>query len=634
LLASSHSAPQALAPKARRAVRVVKSQIAGAMIAVVIASVAATTVTPLAAASPVLLPRAAMRLAVHRAQTVPTRIVARNLSHLVVIDLLRHAATNLPTHLAVTSLLVIASARSHPVVTSPLMHLAVIVAIVPKVHAATILSPAHAAKAVLLSTVAIAHPQTVQPMQANLQHAQDVSSRLAPPHQAARLSPHAVIVLLAHPVQHVLARLALRQAHVVALTLMVVAANPAISISADALAHSQRLRAFLHVQIQQAGGWLPFSAWMHHVLYAPGLGYYAAGNTKLADAQNTHATALSGDFVTAPQLTPLFGYTIARQVAEVLRQTDTLAVLEFGAGSGALAHDLLTALDEMGLNVHYNILEVSADLKQRQQERLAAWGERVTWLETLPIHFAGCVVGNELLDAMPVELFVWSEQGQVLERGIVSLESNPVTTSDAMSLAQEFAFQDRPASPILTETVRARMPALPGYTSEINLQAEAWIRDLGRWLTRGAALLIDYGFPRHEYYHPQRQRGTLMCHIQHRTHDDVFLAPGLQDITAHIDFTAIAEAAQQSGLDVLGYTSQARFLLNAGLPQLLETYAQQQLNTPDSKERTLTYAAVQKLISEAEMGELFKVIVLGRGIDSPLSGFTRSDRSGQLYKQL
>jgi SAM-dependent MidA family methyltransferase len=604
------------------------------MIAVVIASVAATTVTPLAAASPVLLPRAAMRLAVHRAQTVPTRIVARNLSHLVVIDLLRHAATNLPTHLAVTSLLVIASARSHPVVTSPLMHLAVIVAIVPKVHAATILSPAHAAKAVLLSTVAIAHPQTVQPMQANLQHAQDVSSRLAPPHQAARLSPHAVIVLLAHPVQHVLARLALRQAHVVALTLMVVAANPAISISADALAHSQRLRAFLHVQIQQAGGWLPFSAWMHHVLYAPGLGYYAAGNTKLADAQNTGAAALSGDFVTAPQLTPLFGFTLARQVAEVLRQTDTLAVLEFGAGSGALAHDLLTALDEMGLNVHYNILEVSADLKQRQQERLAAWGERVTWLETLPIHFAGCVVGNELLDAMPVELFVWSEQGQVLERGIVSLESNPVTTSDAMSLAQEFAFQDRPASPILTETVRARMPALPGYTSEINLQAEAWIRDLGRWLTRGAALLIDYGFPRHEYYHPQRQRGTLMCHIQHRTHDDVFLAPGLQDITAHIDFTAIAEAAQQSGLDVLGYTSQARFLLNAGLPQLLETYAQQQLNTPDSKERTLTYAAVQKLISEAEMGELFKVIVLGRGIDSPLSGFTRSDRSGQLYKQL
>jgi SAM-dependent MidA family methyltransferase len=415
---------------------------------------------------------------------------------------------------------------------------------------------------------------------------------------------------------------------------MVVAANPAISISADALAHSQRVRAFLHMQIQQAGGWLPFSAWMHHVLYAPGLGYYAAGNTKLADTQNTPQTALSGDFVTAPQLTPLFGYTLARQVAAVLRQTDTLDVLEFGAGSGALAHDLLTALNALGLSVRYSILEVSADLRERQQARLATWGTRVTWLETLPKHFAGCVVGNELLDAMPVELFVWSEQGQVLERGVVSLKSNTVPTSDSMSQAQEFAFQDRPASPILTETIQARMPALPGYSSEINLQAEAWIRDLGRWLTRGAAILIDYGFPRHEYYHPQRQRGTLMCHIQHRTHDDVFLAPGLQDITAHVDFTAIAEAAQKSGLDVLGYTSQARFLLNAGLPQLLEDYAQQQLNTPDPKARAQTYAAVQKLISEAEMGELFKVIALGRGIHSPLSGFTRSDRSGQLYKQL
>ena len=425
----------------------------------------------------------------------------------------------------------------------------------------------------------------------------------------------------------------LRPAHAVALTLTVVAANPAISISADALAHSQRVRAFLHLQIQQAGGWLPFSSWMHHVLYAPGLGYYATGNTKLADAQNTNATALSGDFVTAPQLTPLFGYTLARQVAEVLRQTDTLDVLEFGAGSGALAHDLLTALDAMGLCVRYNILEVSADLRQRQQERLASWGTRVTWLEALPTGFAGCVVGNELLDAMPVELFVWSEQGQVLERGVVSRKPDEMLTSDAMSPAQEFTFQDQPASSMLTETVQARMPALPGYTSEINLQAEAWIRDLGRWLTRGAAILIDYGFPRHEYYHPQRQRGTLMCHIQHRSHDDVFLAPGLQDITAHVDFTAIAEAAQQSGLDVLGYTSQARFLLNAGLPQLLEIYAQQQLEQPDIKARTQTYAAIQKLISEAEMGELFKVIALGRGITSPLSGFSQSDRSGQLGEQ-
>ena len=400
----------------------------------------------------------------------------------------------------------------------------------------------------------------------------------------------------------------------------VVAANQAIPVSADALAHSQRVRAFLHLQIQQAGGWLPFSAWMHHVLYAPGLGYYAAGNTKLAEAPSPSSHALSGDFVTAPQLTPLFGQTLARQVSEILRQTDTLEVLEFGAGSGALAHDLLSALHAEGLPVRYKILEVSADLRQRQQQRLAAWGDSVSWLDALPTSFAGCVVGNELLDAMPIELFAWSDQGEVLERGVVSSDS-------------DFAFLDKPASSQLADTVRARMPALPGYSSEVNLQAEAWIRDLGRWLTRGAALLIDYGFPRHEYYHPQRQRGTLMCHIQHRTHDDVFLAPGLQDITAHVDFTAIAEAAQQSGLDVLGYTSQARFLLNAGLPQLLEAYAHQQLEQPDPKSRAQTFAAVQKLISEAEMGELFKVIAIGRGIESPLNGFSQSDRSGQLAAQ-
>ena len=417
-----------------------------------------------------------------------------------------------------------------------------------------------------------------------------------------------------------------------------------IPVSAEALTHSQRVSAFLHQQIQQAGGWLPFSAWMHHVLYAPGLGYYAAGNTKLAETTSTRTTSLSGDFVTAPQLTPLFGYTLAKQVAEILRLTETLEVLEFGAGSGALANDLLTALSAEGLAVRYNILEVSADLKQRQQQRLASWGDRVTWLEALPASFSGCVVGNELLDAMPVELFVWSEQGEVFERGVVSTgtkglfdthddthEIDPDKATESL-LSNGFTFLDKPASRALAELVEARMPNLPGYTSEINRQAEAWIRDLGRWLTRGAALLIDYGFPRHEYYHPQRHRGTLMCHIQHRTHDDVFLAPGLQDITAHVDFTAIAEAAQDSGLTLLGYTSQARFLLNAGLPQLLENYAQQQLDTPDPKARAQTYAAVQKLISEAEMGELFKVIALGRGIDSPLRGFTRSDRSGQLIQ--
>ena len=385
-------------------------------------------------------------------------------------------------------------------------------------------------------------------------------------------------------------------------------AETSIPVSADALAHSQRVSAFLHARIQEQGGWVPFSQWMHEVLYAPGLGYYAAGSVKLAQA-NT----LSGDFVTAPQLTPLFGYALARQVIEVLQQANSTDILEFGAGSGALAHSVLTALDTQGLSANYFILEVSADLKARQQQLLAPWGERVVWLSRTPAIFTGCILANEVLDAMPVELFAWSEhEDQVLRRGVISD-------------GKGFQFQDRAAPAALEHAVRARMPYLPGYRSEINLQAEAWVRDLGTWLVKGAALLIDYGFPRHEFFHPQRQRGTLMCHVQHRAHDDVFLAPGLQDITAHVDFTAIADAALAAKLEVLGYTSQARFLINSGLPELL--YG---LDQTDAKQLAYTHGAVQKLLSEAEMGELFKVMALSRGLTQILSGFSRNDRSAQL----
>ena len=386
------------------------------------------------------------------------------------------------------------------------------------------------------------------------------------------------------------------------------AAETSIPVSADALAHSQRVSAFLHARIQEQGGWVPFSQWMHEVLYAPGLGYYAAGSVKLAQA-NT----LSGDFVTAPQLTPLFGYTLARQVVEVLQQANSTDILEFGAGSGALAHSVLTALDTQGLSANYFILEVSAELKARQQQLLAPWGDRVVWLSRTPASFTGCILANEVLDAMPVELFVWSEdEDQVLQRGVISD-------------GEGFQFQDRAAPAALEQAVRTRMPYLPGYRSEINLQAEAWVRDLGTWLAKGAALLIDYGFPRHEFFHPQRQRGTLMCHVQHRAHDDVFLAPGLQDITAHVDFTAIADAALSAKLEVLGYTSQARFLINSGMPELL--YG---LDQTDTKQLAYTHGAVQKLLSEAEMGELFKVMALSRGLTQILSGFSRSDRSAQL----
>ena len=383
------------------------------------------------------------------------------------------------------------------------------------------------------------------------------------------------------------------------------------SLSPTAQAHSEAAAAHLRAAIGAASGWLPFDHWMAEALYAPGLGYYAAGNVKLAEAD---ASAPAGDFVTAPQLTPLFARTLARQVAQVLRQTDTQAVLEFGAGTGALAEGVLRELDALGLqDTQYLILEVSADLRARQAERLAPFGERVRWLDALPDRFRGCVLANEVLDAMPVSLFRWGDDGTVLERGV------------AWDATQGFVWEDRPAPPRLAEAVAARMPALPGYVSEINPQAEAWIDAMGRWLEQGAALLIDYGFPQGEYYHPQRAGGTLMCHLRHHAHGDPFTAPGLQDITAHVDFTAMADAAQAAGLQVLGYTSQARFLMNAGLMELLA-----QLDPSNARAYAQAVAPVQKLLSEAEMGELFKVLALGRGITQPLIGFARGDRLGKL----
>jgi len=377
-----------------------------------------------------------------------------------------------------------------------------------------------------------------------------------------------------------------------------------------ALAHGRRVAAHLHDLIARAGGWLPFEQWMDAALYAPCLGYYAAGSAKLAEGGATP----EGDFVTAPELTPLFGRALATQVAHVLRAAGSNRVLEFGAGTGALAESVLQALDEMGIAARYAIVEVSADLRARQARRLAACGDRVAWLDALPEAFDGCVLANEVLDAMPVRLFRWDEAGRLCERGVVSQH------------AGAFAWQDRPAPPDLAAALAERMPALPGYASEINLRAEAWVRAMGGWLRRGAALLIDYGFPRAEYYHPQRAGGTLMCHLRHHAHGDPLVLPGLQDVTAHVDFTAMADAALAGGLDVLGYTSQARFLVEAGLPALLA----RQMEGADAAAQARAVAPVQKLLSEAEMGELFKVLAVGRGLDGPLPAFARGDRRHML----
>lgn len=381
-------------------------------------------------------------------------------------------------------------------------------------------------------------------------------------------------------------------------------------LDGDSAAHCARVEAHLLERLAASeDGFLPFEQWMAEALYAPGLGYYAAGNTKFGAALPT------GDFTTAPEMTPLFGEILARQVAQVLQATNTNAVLEFGAGTGALAASLLPALQAMGLDVKYQILEVSADLAARQAQRLREWAPAVTWLNALPTQFEGCVVANEVLDAMPATLFRWSKQAELMEIGV---KSRPGATPP-------FSWAERPASAELSSAVEQRMPPLPGYQSEINLQAEAWMRQLGAWLKSGAALMLDYGFPQREYYHPQRLTGTLMCHFRHHSHSEPLVLAGVQDITAHVDFTAMADAALEGGLNVLGYTNQARFLLNAGLPELLQA----RMQSGDSGMPS-TLSAVQKLVSEAEMGELFKVLAVGRGLEPPLLGFTRGDRRDTL----
>lgn len=375
---------------------------------------------------------------------------------------------------------------------------------------------------------------------------------------------------------------------------------------AEALAASERLSALIRAEIAAAGGWIPFARYMELALYAPGLGYYSAGAQKFGRG---------GDFVTAPELTPLFGQALARQAAQVLAQTGG-DVLELGPGSGRLALDLLDALAALGrLPERYYLLEVSADLRERQralfEQAASPWRERVVWLDALPERFTGLVLANEVLDALPVHRIHWTEAGPV-EQGV------------AVDTNSGFFWQDRPLSPgPLLEAARA-IAAPPGYVSEIGLAARGLVASLAERLVHGVLLFLDYGFPRREYYHPQRTGGTLMAHRAQRAHADPFDRPGLTDLTAHVDFTAVAEAGHAAGLQLLGYTDQASFLVNCGL---LEGLAGLKPGTPAYYRAA---AAVQRLLQPAEMGELFKVIALGRGVAGPLLGFARGDRSARL----
>lgn len=375
--------------------------------------------------------------------------------------------------------------------------------------------------------------------------------------------------------------------------------------SADAQAASRELSACIAASIRAAGGWLPFVDYMDMALHLPGLGYYAGGSLKFGPG---------GDFVTAPELTPLFGQALARQVAQVLSGCAVLpapTLLEVGAGSGRLAADLLRELERLGaLPARYAILELSGELRARQRQTLVEavphLASRVVWLDELPERFCGCVVANELLDALPTHAVAWRDNG-LMERGVV-------LTDDG------FGWEERPAGSTLA-TAMATLDIAAPFESEISLASRAWVAEWGQQLEQGALLLVDYGLPHHELYHPQRTRGTLRCHYRQRAHEDPFWWPGLSDITSHVDFTAVAEAGFDAGLDVLGYTSQAAFLINCGIGELLAERQQ-----AGGEQSLRANGAVQTLLAPGEMGELFKVIALGRGIDAPLLGFAHGDR--------
>ena len=361
----------------------------------------------------------------------------------------------------------------------------------------------------------------------------------------------------------------------------------------------------LQVQIVQAinhaGGWIGFDAFMNLALYAPGLGYYANRLPKFGQLPTS-----GSDFVTAPEISPLFGQTLAAQVAEALERTGTDEVWEFGAGTGALARQLLGALGDKVRR--YTIVDLSGTLRERQRATLADYADKVQWADRLPDALQGVIVGNEVLDAMPVQLLarhggeadgVWHERGVTHQDGVL-------------------AWADRPTD--------LRPPiAIPGpqdYLTEIHRQGEAFVATLAqRLLTSvaqggkgGAAFLLDYGFPEGEYYHPQRHMGTVMCHRLHQSDDNPLLDVGLKDITAHVNFTGVALAGQDAGLNVLGYTSQARFLFNCGITPLMEQ--------ADMPARIMAH----KLLAEHEMGEIFKVVGFCTGEPWHALGFARGDR--------
>lgn len=368
----------------------------------------------------------------------------------------------------------------------------------------------------------------------------------------------------------------------------------------EAQAASRQLCTLIRREIEQNGNWIPFSRFMEMALYTPLLGYYTGGSGKIG---------ADGDFVTAPTLTPLFAQTLARQLNQILPQTAG-NVYEFGAGTGRLAADLLPHLSD-GLNRYY-IIELSAELAQRQRDWVNTHldtesAAKIVHLQHLPEQFDGIILGNEVLDAMPVER-ICCQNNTLMQVG-VSLDAQA-----------QFVQTGRPMPPEKLPQAAADFPRIENYTSELHPTQHAFIRTLSEKLTRGGMIWIDYGFDTAQYYHPQRTDGTLIGHYRHHTVHDPFFNIGLTDLTAHVNFTDITQAATDAGLDLIGYTTQAHFLLNLGITELLAA-----VGDIDSAAYLREAAAVQQLLNPHEMGELFKVAAFGRNIDADWQGFRFGD---------
>ncbi len=388
-----------------------------------------------------------------------------------------------------------------------------------------------------------------------------------------------------------------------------------INPSIEEASHSQTLARLIQKEIQAQNGQISFAKYMEMALYAPGLGYYAAGKNKLGG---------KGDFTTAPEISPLFGATIVQTLLPIIKHLQNLnlpvQILEFGAGTGALAESILIELQSQDIEVDsYSVLDLSADLIERQQSRLAQPFPVVNWINQLPKNFTGIILAKEVLDAMPSELITDPNQQSVFKDVTLAKESSEDAINFRHCLGKEVP------QAMLPECLR-QQSFENGYTTEININAKAWMNSISEILDKGILLTIDYGFPEHEYYHQQRNQGTVMGHYAHHAIQDPFFYPGLCDLTAHVDWTSIANTGINSGLSLLGFTSQASYLLDAGIGSLL----MEKVDPSNSTEFMPHSNAIQKLLSEAEMGELFKVMCFGKGLpfeEGDLPGFRSRPRS-------